>query len=100
MHFKPISLPFSDLPPLLVRVTKRPLQITGVRVIDLARAGCIIDWHAWTMREKQPVLIGLPSLADIPARVLWVETGIVGLRFDNSLSQAAHERLVSSFRIN
>lgn len=79
---------------LLARIRSSGLEVSGVEVLDLSLAGCLLDWRGWTLREEQSVLISFPTLANLPASVLWAEKERVALMFRQPLHEAVYDHLV------
>lgn len=72
--------------------------VGGIIVLDLSIAGCMIDRCSMTFRADQRLLMRLPGLEYIPARVLWVEADRVGMEFERPLHDAVLEHLLKAVR--
>lgn len=76
------------------------VEVAGMEVLDLSLAGCMFGSERWMPREEQRVLVSLPGIANLPGQVLWIESGRVGVLFDQLLSEAVYEHLVQSFALS
>ena len=72
-------------------------SVSGIIVLDLSVAGCMIDTCALAIRPRQRILIQLPSLAYSAARVLWVEEKLAGLEFEQPLYGPVLDHLLRVF---
>lgn len=83
-------------PRLSIRVRKGPLETSGVEVLDLSLAGCMVDWQGWTLKEGERVFVSFPTLSNVAARVLWIDEGRVGILFDGLLHEAVYDHLTAN----
>ncbi|MBC2665600.1 PilZ domain-containing protein [Novosphingobium flavum] len=90
----------ANSPLLMAKVRSGGVELTGVEVLDLSLAGCMLEWRGWTLREEQRVLISFPTLANLPASVLWSEKDRVGLLFNNPLHEAVYDHLVRGYSLS
>lgn len=72
--------------------------VGGIIVLDLSIAGCMIDRCAMTFRAGERLLMRLPGLEYIPAKILWVEGDRVGMEFERPLHDAVLEHLLKAVR--
>lgn len=73
-------------------------MVAEVRVLDLSIVGCMIAREAISFEEGGRVLVRLPGLEYMPATVLWIEDGLVGIEFERDLHDAVYDRLIPSLR--
>ncbi len=85
--------------PMQVRVRAKGTEMAGLDVLDLSLAGCMIHKGSWMLREEQRVMVSLPTIANLPAMVLWVENDRAGLLFDQLLNEAVYEHLVGGYAL-
>lgn len=84
-------------PPLVARIRCKGMEVAGIKVLDLSLAGCMIGIGGWLPREEQRVLVSLPDLPNLPAGVLWVESGRAGILFDDLLNPVIYEHLLAAY---
>jgi len=82
-----------------LRLRTKGVEVSGIEVLDLSLAGCLIPSTRWTLREGQRVLVSLPDIASLPGAVLWVENGLAGLLFDQLLNERVYEHLLAAYAL-
>lgn len=80
---------------MTARIRCKGMDVTGVKVLDLSLAGCMIETGGWLPREEQRILISLPAVSSLRAAVLWVQNGRAGILFDELLSEVIYEHLLA-----
>jgi len=84
---------------MLVKIRSKGAEMTGIEVLDLSLAGCMVRWRGWRVQDQQRVLISFPALTNLPATILWSEDDRLGLEFERPLHEAVYEHLASCYRI-
>ncbi len=74
--------------PLKALCRSKTGRVHEVLVLDLSEAGCLINKRMVKLEDDERVLIKLPTLAYLTARVVWVEEDRAGLEFDDLLHSA------------
>ena len=54
-------------------------------VLDLAEGGCMLDSRGWGVKPDERVLVKLPGLAEVGAKVVWIEDQRAGVAFEEAL---------------
>ena len=49
------SSPSLAAPALHAKVSKGGVEVSGVEVLDLSLAGCMLEWKGWRLQEEQRV---------------------------------------------
>ena len=99
MTVQPQARPSLLLPPMIVKIRSKGAEIKDVEVLDLSLAGCMVRWRGWRVQEAQRVLISFPTLANLPATILWSEDDRLGLEFERALHEAVFEHLAQGYRL-
>jgi len=90
------SSPSLAAPALHAKVSKGGVEVSGVEVLDLSLAGCMLEWKGWRLQEEQRVLVSFPRLSNLPATVLWTEANRLGLLFVQPLHEAVYDHLIKA----
>lgn len=61
-------------------------------VLDLAEGGCMLDSRGWGVKPDERVQVKLPGLAEMGARVVWIEDQRAGVAFEEPIYGPVIER--------
>ena len=70
--------------------------VSGIIVLDITIAGCMIDRCSLSFKPEQDLRIKLPGLEFVPAKVLWVEGDKAGLAFARPLYEPVLHHLLKA----
>ncbi|QGN55518.1 hypothetical protein [Novosphingobium sp. Gsoil 351] len=73
--------------------------MNAVDVVELTMAGCMIDKCTLSVRDGDRILLRMPGLRYLPARVLWIDEGRAGLAFEEHLYEPVLEHMLKSFKV-
>ncbi len=54
-------------------------------ILDVCEGGCLVDSRGWAVKPDERVLVKLPGLGEVGAKVVWIEEGRAGLGFEEAL---------------
>lgn len=70
--------------------------VSGIIVLDISIAGCMIDRGSLSFQPEQELRIRLPGLEFVSARVLWVDGDKAGLAFHRPLYEPVLNHLLKA----
>jgi len=82
---------------LISRLRSRTGRVNEVNVVDLSLAGCMLERQSLSVYVDDRVLLKLPGLRYLPARVTWIEDRHTGLEFEVPLYEPVLNHVIKSF---
>jgi hypothetical protein len=68
-----------------------------IAILDLSVGGCLIVRRSLPIKIDDRVLISMPELRSLPARVIWIEGEQAALAFEEALYEPVVEHLRRQF---
>jgi len=89
---------------------RTPRQLTGycrtriggavsIQIFDVSIAGCIFDRRASIMTCGQRVLIKLPGLSYLAAKVAWIDDNLVAVSFEHPLYEPVLKHIMRYYAV-
>lgn len=66
-----------------------------VEVLDLSEGGCMVDSRGLGAKPEERLLVKLPGLGEVGAKIVWIENQRAGLAFEEPLYTPVLENLVT-----
>jgi hypothetical protein len=82
---------------LIGRLRSPSGYVNEIHIRDLSIGGCLIVRRSLPIRVDDRVLVSLPQLRSLPARVIWIEEGEAALAFEEALYEPVVEHLRQQF---
>lgn len=74
------------------RIPATPVLVT---VLDLSTSGCMLRYDGPPIRPGTSILLDLSELSEVAGQVIWRDTQLLGVQFDQDLTADAVVRMVA-----